>query len=482
MGIIQKIRDVFRPAAAPATTKDAPTNTAEKAASDWNFGQGFRVNYNYGADTPIDRLLNSTAGLVPGCDPRAILPTIQSLNYIVPVYIAAQTGFISLLGHPVIVCKDEKFKELIEKTVWPKIALHGEKIDYMSETKGIEHVARAILSRAFTHGMGFWMAVDQDQQIAFDRKQKITGIRVCDPMRWDAQEYRPDYITWQYQREGNIFDIRRDRVAGVLNLPNRRMPEGVWNRPMAYEGLFLAEIWLKALIARSRKHVRDGAPATITTITGEHPEEADMNMMQANNKMLNENLAPVKAAFMDAIKHVNETGRAADIIITHGGPLSIDSHTYGEGQTWLTNFQDEVREYLRWIAVTTDFPIYRLVPTDGGGLNADNSKSQDDSAVQISVTIHQPAVAAELKAITDSICEREGIRIPTYTVEFEGGNFDNPKTVAEIEKIQAETHKVLIEAFDACAVSSGMDAARAFAALLGMEYMESAEPQPMPVQ
>jgi len=72
--------------------------------------------------------------------------------------------------------------------------------------------------------------------------------------------------------------------------------------------------------------------------------------------------------------------------------------------------------------------------------------------------------------------------MPAYTVEFEGGNFDNPKTVAEIEKIEAETHKILIEAFDACAVSSGMDAARAFAALLGMEYMESAEPQPMPVQ
>lgn len=486
MGLIQRIAAAFRPNAQPATIADGATKEApiesEKGLGNgtWDFGSGIRYNLGSYSNTPIDRLLNETSGLTPGVDPRAVLGTCQALNYILPVYIAAQTGFLSLLGKPIIVSKDEKFKELVEKRIWPNIRLHGEKVDFLTQTLGIEHVAKSLLSRAFTHGMGFYVLVDDEQAIASSPKQKITGVRVCDPMRWTPQEMAPDRITWQYVREGMIYDIKRDLIAGSVNLPSRRMPEGVWNRPMAYEGMFMAEILLKALKARARKHVRDGSPATITTIGSEYPKDADPDTLKSNQAAMTASLGPILQVFKEAIQTVNETGKSVDLVIPHGGPLDIKSHTYGEGQTWLTNFQDEIREYLRWIAVSTGFPIYRLVPTDGGGLNANNSESQDDAAVQISISEHQPAVGAELKSITNTICLRDGIRIPAdYEVQFEGGNFDNPKTVAEIEKLFAETQKIFIEAYAALRIESEVAAAE-FAEQMGLEYLEGAKMNPLP--
>ena len=487
MGIFRDIAAALWPKQQPATTeataKTAPANDAEKGAFDIGNGFGIRHHGMYWQDSPIERLLNEASGLTPGVDPRHVLGACRALNAILPVYTAAQMGFVSLLGSPKVITQDEKFKEAVEKLIWPEIRLHGEKIDYMTETKGIEHVARAMLDTAFKDGMGFYICLDADQQIASNPRQKVTGIRICDSIRWEAQEFRPDYVTWQYTREGMIYEIRRDKIAGSLNLPDRRMPEGVWNRQMAYEGLFMSEILLKALKARGRKHTRDGSPATITTISSEYPKDADQDTINSNREAMNVSLTPIKAAFKEAIQHTNDTGRPVDLVVTHGGPLNIDSHTYGEGQTWLTGFENEIREYIRWIAVGTGFPIYRLVPTEGGGLNADNAKSQDDAAVQISVQIHQPSVAAEIDCITRTICERAGIRIPAdFKVEFEGGNFDNPKTTAEIAKIQAEATKILVETFDMIFMGSGMDAAMAFAEEMDLEFMEKAKPvvPPMP--
>lgn len=477
MGILQKIFGGFRadsrPQIAPSVENKAAAADAEKAAPTPGTWDGGLRQYGYAwQNSPIDQILRDSAGLTPNVDPRQSLSACLLMHAVLPCFEGASAGFQALMGEPEIECEDERFKQIVEEMIWPKLYLHGEKIDRMTQTAGIVHIARAMLGKTFSYGMGFYILLDENQQIAADPKAKICGVRVCDPLRWDIQEYAPDVIQWTYQWGGQLYYINRDAIAGAVTLPSMRADNSAWNKPMAYVARYFAEFILKAVKGRGQTHVRKGAPVGITAISGEMPKEADPNDIAALSANMNTALAPIKAAYKEAINHANDTGRAADIVLTHGSPIKIESKTYGEGETWLTGFGDEFRTFYQVACASTKWPVYLLSPPESGGLNADNSKAQDNAAITASKE-HQQAVAAELTNITRTCCLREGVRMPAkWSVKFNMGNFDNAKEVADINKTNAEAAKIWAETFTMVFNEGGASAAELFAEHFDLEWLE----------
>jgi len=216
MGFLNNLRNAFR-RDVPPTAQELTTAKSEGKKSDiggWG-GNGIRHSFSYGPTTDLEKLIANSINGNPIADPRTKLDTYDMMAAMLPCFSQAFEGFAGLLGTPKIICKDEGFSRMIEDEVWPGLFLHGEKVDQMSRTKGVEHVIASILDRLLRHGMGFYSMLDQEQQWAMEGKSDITGIRVHDPRRWEPLEFRPDYIDWQYMREGQIWTVRRDSVAGV---------------------------------------------------------------------------------------------------------------------------------------------------------------------------------------------------------------------------------------------------------------------------
>ena len=123
-------------------TKAAPPTAAEKAApGTWD--GSYRHNYFGGwQQSPIDIILRDAAGLTPNVDPRLTLSACLLMFSVLPCYTIADAGFQALMGMPEIDSEDERFKQLVEKTIWPEMRLFGEKVDRLTYTKGIEHIAK----------------------------------------------------------------------------------------------------------------------------------------------------------------------------------------------------------------------------------------------------------------------------------------------------------------------------------------------------
>ena len=460
-------------------TKAVPPTAAEKAApGTWD--GSYRHNYFGGwQQSPIDIILRDAAGLTPNVDPRLTLSACLLMFSVLPCYTIADAGFQALMGMPEIDSEDERFKQLVEEMVWPEMRLFGEKVDRLTYTKGIEHIAKAMLSRTLSHGMGFWVALDEFQQIANDPKSQIAGVRICDPCRWEPLEFAPDEIEWVYTRAGQIYYMTRDAIAGVANLPSMRTPEGVWNKPLAYVGRYMSEFILKAVKGRGQTHVMKGAPVGITAISSDMPKDADPSELEKLQKLTNDNLAPIKAAYKEALQHATDTGRPADFIVTHAMPLRIESKVYGSESDWLAGFSDEFREFYEVICASTGWPVFLLSPPKGGGLNADNSDAQCRAALTRSEE-HQATIGAEIRRITETACLRAKIRMPAkWDVKFHGGNFDDAKKMAEINKIQAEAAKIWAETFDMVFQSGGAQAAEQFADFHELEWLEGVSMRPV---
>lgn len=453
-------------------TKAAPPTAAEKAApGTWD--GSYRHNYFGGwQQSPIDIILRDAAGLTPNVDPRLTLSACLLMFSVLPCYQIADQGFQALMGKPEIDTEDERFKQLVEDQIWPKLRLFGEKVDKLTWTEGIEHIAKAMLSRTLSHGMGFWVALDEFQQIANDPKAQIAGVRICDPCRWEPLEYAPDEIEWVYQRAGQLYYMTRDAVAGVANLPSMRTDDGVWNKPLAYVGRYMAEFILKTVKSRMQMAVMKGAPVEFTAISGEMPKEADPNDIAQLQAQMNTALEPIKAAYKEAIQHANDTGRPADLVVTHAMPLKIDSKVYGSESEWLTGFTEDFREFYEVICASTGWPIFLLSPPKGGGLNADNSDAQCRAALTRSEE-HQATIGAEIKRLTETACIRAKIRMPAkWSVKFKCGNFDDAQKMATINKTTAEAAKIWAEAFDLVFQGGGSQAAEQFADFHELEWLE----------
>lgn len=352
-----------------------------------------------------------------------------------------------LIGNPIIESKDQAWADDVNAYL-ANIRSIGEVSNPFGYDIGISCMLDQLIESIYVDGSGFTTMLDKDGRMV-EGKAKLDAVRVHDPMRfWFKQSNIDVYDLW-YLSRGEQKIIKESKGDAFKALQFDRT-QWLWGKPLAYHSEFVLRLFLVSVGAREQSNARAGAPLELTIFGFKIPNNFDpamgMKMTQDARNFADSAAAKYREAIANKNTKLNE---GVDIVGVAPSDMTVASHTYGKDATSPPEFVSEAETYLKWAAASWGYPL-ALIGMDNGSDGLGSAKYAYAASIA-NLAAHNGQMYLSKNVIEPLISRRmldERKKAPKFSIVWTGETLQDQKNNADIKKVEAETLKLQLEAYE----------------------------------
>lgn len=358
-----------------------------------------------------------------------------------------------LIGNPVIESPDQAWADDVNAYLMNLRSI-GEVYNPFAYDMGISCLLDQLIETIYVDGSGFVTMLDGNGRMV-EGRNKLEAVKVHDPYRlWYQQSEIDVYDLW-YQTKGESRIISGSK-ADVFKALQFDRTQWIWGKPLAYHSEYILRLFLVSVGAREQSNARAGSPLELTMFGFKTQGGLDPMLSKYMTDDARNYAMAAADKYREAIANKNtKLNEGVDVVGVAPAEMSVSSHTYGQGAQSPPNFQLEVELYLKWAASSWGYPLALLGMDDGSdGLGSAKyayaaaiaNLAAHNSQVYLSKNIVQPLIDRRM------LDERKTAP-KEYRIVWTGKTLEDQKSESEIKKVEAETLKLQLEAYEMALMS-----------------------------